>query len=268
MNEETASAALQAYESFASIYDDFNHQNDYELWIGATVLPRLRAYGLEAPGAALDVGCGTGKAFPPLLERGWEVRGCDISPAMVEIARERFGDEVRLSVADMRSLPALGSFELVLAINDAVNHLLTEGDLQRAMTGFAKNLAPGGLLVFDCNTRALFRGLFDPSVRHVVERGGRCWTWQGMGAGDRDPATFSAEISGDSIAPTTIVERHFSQPEVERALEAAGLRVRAVIGQREADGGLVLSEAPDEERDAKLLYVASAGPGPSPSVNP
>jgi|SRR6187549_1167615 len=261
VSEDTVSAALEAYESLASVYDDFNHQNDYEAWIGAVLLPRLRGYGLEGPGAALDVGCGTGKAFPPLLERGWDVSGCDISPAMVDIARERFGSQVRLSVADMRSLPTLGSFDLVLAINDAVSHLLTGRDLREAMACFAKNLSPGGLLVFDCNTRTLFRGLFDAAERRVVEHGGRRWTWQGMGEGDRIAETFSARISGDSIAPTTIVQRHFSQPEVERALEATGLRCRGVLGQREADGGVVICEHPDEERDGKFVYIASRGRG-------
>lgn len=249
--------ALEAYESFASVYDDFNYRNDYEMWIGEILLPALLGYGLEAPGVALDVGCGTGRAFPPLLKRGWDVWGCDISPAMVEIARERFGSRVRLSVADMRRLPALRSFDLVLAINDTVNHLLTDRDLHRTMAGFAKNLSPGGLVVFDCNTRAVFRKLFDDDERRVVERGGRRWIWQGMGECDRSSSTFSARISGDSIEPVTITERHFSQREVETALEAASLRCRGVFGQREADGRVILGEQADDERDGKFVYIAS-----------
>lgn len=250
--------ALEAYESFASIYDEFNHRNDYETWIGGVLLPKLLDYGLKGPGAALDVGCGTGRAFPPLLRRGWEVCGCDISPAMVAIARgEHFGEQVSLSVADMRSLPAFGSFDLALIMNDAVNHLLTERELQQTVTGVARNLLPGGLLLFDCNTRALFSKLFGAGERHAVERGGRRWTWQGLGEGDRPPGTFRARISGDSIDSIVITERHFSQAEVETALEASGLECRAVLGQREADGGVVLDEQPDDKRDDKFIYIAS-----------
>lgn len=256
MNSDRA-PALEAYESFAAIYDDFTHRNDYESWIGATLLPRLSGYGLEAPGAALDVGCGTGKAFPPLLERGWDICGCDISPAMVRIARERFGDRVRLSVADMRKLPTLGSFDLVLVMNDAVNHLLSEGDLQQAMTGVANNLSPSGLLVFDCNTAALFRAMFDAAARHAVERDGRQWVWKGMGECDGSASTFRAQISGDSIDPITIAERHFPRQQIEAALATADLECQAVLGQREADGSVVMSDRPDEERDEKLVYVSS-----------
>jgi SAM-dependent methyltransferase len=256
MNDDIA-PALEAYESFASIYDDFNYRNDYETWLGAVLLPKLLDYGLKAPGAALDIACGTGRAFPPLLKRGWDICGCDISPAMVTVAREQFGNQVRLSVADMRRLPTLGSFDLVLVMNDAVNHLLTDQDLHQTMAGVVENLSPGGLLVFDCNTRALFRRLFGAAERRTVERDGRHWTWQGMGESDRPPPTFRVRISGDSIDSITITERHFSQREVETAIEAAGLECRSVLGQREADGKVVLRERPDDERDDKFIYVAS-----------
>jgi len=184
----------------------------------------------RSTGVALDIGCGTGQAFPPLLKRGWDICGCDISPAMVTIAKEHFGNQVRLSVADMRRLPTLGSFDLVLAMNDTVNHLLTDRDLHQTMAGVAKNLSPSGLLVFDCNTRALFRELFDAAERRAVERGGRRWIWRGMGEGDLPPPTFRAQISGDSIDPITITERHFSQREIERHSERLASSVEASSG--------------------------------------
>lgn len=246
--------ALEAYEAYAEIYDDFNHLNDYEMWIGEILLPKLLGHGLKTPGMALDVACGTGRAFSPLLERGWKIWGCDVSPAMVAIAKKRFGDQVRLSVADMRSLPTIGKFDLILVMNDAVNHLLTLRDLHQTMAGIAANLQPGGLLLFDCNTRALFRKAFAATVSHAVERNGRRWIWQGMGKNGR---TFRVQISGDFIDPVTITERHFLQLEVEAAMKASDLTCRAVFGQRETDGRVLLSEEPDEERDDKVIYVAS-----------
>jgi SAM-dependent methyltransferase len=100
-------SALAAYESFAPVYNEFNHQNDYEMWLGQALLPELERHGLER-GRALDVACGTGRAFAPLLRRGWRVRGCDLSPAMLERARQEGGDLVELDVADMRELPTYG----------------------------------------------------------------------------------------------------------------------------------------------------------------
>ena len=85
----------------------------------------------------LDVACGTGKSFAPLLRRGYAVIGCDASPAMVERARgARTGADVR--VADMRALPVLGAFDLVTCLDDALCHLLEPAEVVAALRGDAR----------------------------------------------------------------------------------------------------------------------------------
>src|ERR1700761_4581870 len=70
-----------AYEAIAPVYDEFTDHHDYEDWLG-TLLPELERHGLIR-GRLLDVACGTGKSFLPMLWRGWEVSACDVSAAMV-----------------------------------------------------------------------------------------------------------------------------------------------------------------------------------------
>ena len=135
--------AEQAYEAIAPVYDEFTAHHDYEMWLG-NLLPKLRNHGLRGR-RLLDVGCGTGKSFLPMLERGWEVTACDISPSMLERARAKTGGAAKLSVADMRKLPVFGEFDLVWALDDAVNYLLSGMELGEALSGMRANLAPGGL---------------------------------------------------------------------------------------------------------------------------
>ncbi|HEY3435796.1 MAG TPA: hypothetical protein VGK41_09100, partial [Solirubrobacterales bacterium] len=52
-------------------------------------------------------------------------------------------------------------------------------------------------------------------------------------------------------------QRHWPPEQMVDALEAAGLRALAVLGQREEPGRVLLEDPPDEERDRKVLYVAS-----------
>src|SRR4051812_5012012 len=102
--------ALEAYDGLAPHYDAFTAGYDYERWIDA-----LEGLAIEhglGGSRVLDVACGTGKSFLPMVERGYEVVACDLSPGMVERAREKvLGTAVELLVADMRSLPELGAFD-------------------------------------------------------------------------------------------------------------------------------------------------------------
>jgi SAM-dependent methyltransferase len=251
---QSGDAAFSTYETFAGIYDDFNHRNDYEMWLGRRLLPELEQRGVRK-GEVLDVGCGTGRAFPPLLSRGWKIHGCDLSPAMLERAREQFGDAVELDVADMRELPVFGSFELVLAMNDAVNYLIGDGELEQALRGMRANLAPEGLLLFDCNSKLMFELAYEPMEDEVV-KDGRRWTWTGLGREDESVPIYRVRIAGDGTEPIINRERYFEVDEVEAAIAGAGLECLAVLGQREEGEEVVLREPPDEKRDHKVVYIA------------
>lgn len=248
--------AEQAYEAIAPVYDDFTAHHDYELWLG-NLLPKLRRHGLRGR-RLLDVGCGTGKSFLPMLERGWEVTACDISPSMLELARAKAGDAARLSVADMRELPVFGEFDLVWALDDAVNYLLSGEELGEALSGMRANLAPGGLLMFDVNLLQAYRTFFAEVQR--VERNGRRLVWRGQGSADTPPgsiseARFEVEPGDDGVDVETHVhrQRHFPEAEVLELLEAAGLECLDVYGH----GFDAVPKQPVEELvHSKAVYIA------------
>lgn len=241
--------ARVAYDAMAPIYDSFNRANRYDLWFNA-LLPRLERLGLPGSGTLLDVACGTGRAVEPMQKRGWLIRGCDISSEMVELARAKHPD-VPFEVADMRELPVYRpeGFDLVWALNDPINYLLGDQDLQLAIEAMGRNLAPDGLLVFDCNTIALFAANFDPQGTHRDDR----WQWRPRGLVD---GIWEAEITGEGVEPHLHRERHYPVPEVQRAILNAGLEPVAAMGQREDENGLRIDDGWDEERDAKILHVA------------
>jgi len=248
--------AASAYEAMAPLYDDFTAHHDYELWLG-NLLPKLRRHGLRGR-RLLDVGCGTGKSFLPMLERGWEVTACDISPSMVELARAKAGAATRLSVADMRELPVFGEFDLVWTLDDAVNYLLSAEELAGALSGMRANMAPGGLLMFDVNCLQTYRTFFAEEQR--VRRHGRTLLWRGQGSPDAAPgstseARFEVEAAPDCerFAPHVHRQRHFPEAEVLALLEAAGLECLDVYGH----GFDAVPKQPVEELvHSKAVYMA------------
>lgn len=247
----------------ASIYDEFNACNDYEKWLGEALLPELEKRGLrQTTGRVLDVGCGTGRALPPLVKRGWNVTGCDSSKAMLEQALKNHGPDrwAGLGVADARSIPEFGNpFDLIIALNDVVNYLTEDGDLERFFDGVKKNLAPHGLVCFDANSLGLFEGSF-VAESHADEAScsplkGRGWEWTGLTTDPQSGGIFEAELAGEGVEPSVHRERHWRPEEVEVAMEASGLRVLAVLGQREEDDRILLEDPPDEQRHYKLIYI-------------
>jgi putative phosphoribosyl transferase len=56
---------------------------------------------------------------------------------MVERAAAKARGRAALHVCDMRALPVLGSFDLVLCLDDSLNHLLDVQDVRAALRGIA-----------------------------------------------------------------------------------------------------------------------------------
>lgn len=257
-------SAEAAYDNCSPIYDEWNGENDYELWLGEILLPELSKFGLPKSGWALDVGCGTGRAFEPLLRRGWKMVGCDVSSGMLRAAQEKFDSRVRLLKLDARSLPAIApecegtggeGFQLVLLLNDVINYLVEDGDLVKVFSGVRKNLSrQKGLVVFDSNTLRQFQDEYVSS--QPAARGN--WVWQGLAENVVAGGTYEASLSGQRIDAHLHRQRHWLPSEVEEAMEASGLSLLTVIGQQESEGQVLLSDAPDELRDAKFLFVGTA----------
>jgi SAM-dependent methyltransferase len=243
--------AQRTYEAMAPVYDDFTGHYESEAWI-ADLVKVLESNGLTGK-RLLDVGCGTGTSFLPMLTQGWEVTGCDISASMLALAREKAGEAVRLSVADMLDLPEFGEFDLVWALDDAINYLLSPEELTQALAGMRANLAPAGLLLFDVNELQAYRTFFAETT--VVERGGRRLIWRGMATPDVPPGSICE--SEMEVAPGEVLthrQRHFPEAEVRAALAQAGLECLDVYGHG-LDG---VPTQPLEPTHTKAIYIARA----------
>jgi SAM-dependent methyltransferase len=258
-----AQDALGAYEALAPFYDQFTAGYAHPDWLRA-IHRELRGLGLTGR-RALDVACGTGKSSLPLAELGYEVTACDVSPGMVAVARERLPvPPGRVFVADMRRLPALPRFDLVTCLDDAINYLLTEGDVRATFAGIGRALRPGGLVAFDLNSLRTYAGAF--ARRWELDRPDARFVWSGRPrAAVRPGRVYSATVEvfpkGNGGAPVESVhtQRHYARETVERLLRGAGLRPLTVFGQ--ATGGR-LEHGPDEDRHTKLLYVAERKEAP------
>ncbi len=127
----------------------------------------------------LDAACGIGTQSIGLAQLGYAVTGSDISSAEVDLARvesQRRGLPIDLRIADMRQLwqAHQKQFDVVIACDNAVPHLLSDDEIRRAFEQFYLCTMPnGGCCISIRDYSALERGgkRLYPRLTHENEGG-------------------------------------------------------------------------------------------------
>ncbi len=144
---------MSIYEKFAYFYVKGPYPQ-YTERMAELLHPVLTRFGAE-PRTILDLACGEGTFAVVMAKKGFQVMGVDLSPQMLQFARERAEKEnvnVEFLLHDMRSLPFEGRFDLVTCWYDSLNYLLELEDLEKTFAGVWLTLKKTGLFIFDMNT--------------------------------------------------------------------------------------------------------------------
>ena len=144
---------MEAYTSFAQVYDLFMDNVPYDAWCTQTVRI-LKDHGIT-DGIVADLGCGTGNLTERLADKGFDMIGIDLSEDMLEIAMEKklsSGKNILYLCQDMRSFELYGTCRAIVSRCDAINYILSTEDLVSVFRLVNNYLDPEGVFVFDCNT--------------------------------------------------------------------------------------------------------------------
>ena len=114
------------------------------------------------PRRFLDVGCGFGGLLAAFAERGCEVRGIELDPDRVMLARANARDQgwsnpeaiiTPGDILDESFVASLGQFDLITMV-DVLEHVL---DVPRAIVHVSRLLTPGGVVLFEVPNRQCMR---------------------------------------------------------------------------------------------------------------
>jgi len=133
------------YNKLHKYYDLLSQGNDASK--NRIIEKILKKHNVET---VLDLTCGTGAQALWLSKKGYNVTGADISPALLEIAKEKAKTEkiaLKFIEGDMRTIK-VGQFDAVITIFNAIGHL-TKSGFQKAIRNIKSNLKDGGLYIFD-----------------------------------------------------------------------------------------------------------------------
>lgn len=142
------------YNAIAAAYTEhFAGELDSSPWERAILAAFAEVVGPDEP--VLDIGCGPGRVTGFLAEHGLAVRGIDLSPVMIELARHRHPD-IRFDVGSMTELEfSAGSVAAVVAWYSLIH--IPPAERPGVLAEFHRVLRPGGrlLLGFQAGTETV-----------------------------------------------------------------------------------------------------------------
>ncbi len=168
---------MDAYTSFARVYDLFMDEVPYREW-SRRIIEILGKYGIS-DGLVLDLGCGTGSMTELLAEAGFDMIGVDASEEMLELAYEKraaSGHDILYLLQDMREFELYGTVRAIVSVCDSLNYITDEEELLQVFRLVWNYLDPDGVLFFDMNTIYKYSEMLgDTTIAENREEGSFIW---------------------------------------------------------------------------------------------
>ena len=181
------------YDSLAAQYDKLFLDWQSATHEEAVILNEIfKEYGFDRSAHILDCACGIGTQSIGLAALGYHVTASDISDGELAEARERAKEnrvEIRFEHADFCALSDIFSerFDIVIAMDNALPHMLTRSDLKLAIRSITGQTRKDGIIVAsirDYDSLLLEKPPYSPPYIHKTDKGQR-FSFQ-TGAWNRD----------------------------------------------------------------------------------
>lgn len=179
------------YNNMASHYDKLFHDWQSTIHEQAVILNRIfNDNGFDTTAHFLDCACGIGTQSIGLASLGYQVSASDISAGEIAEARERAkknGVDIRFELADFRALADRFSelFDIVIAMDNALPHMLSSKDLAAAIKSITGQTKPNGIIVAsirDYDSLLVEKPSYSPPYIHKTDKGLRVsfqtWVWE------------------------------------------------------------------------------------------
>ena len=178
------------YDNMASHYEKLFFDWNTTTKEQAALIQRIfQKFGYDKTASILDCACGIGTQAIGLAALGYTITASDISDGEIAEAKIRAKNakvNIHFENADFCALSAvfLEQFDIVIALDNALPHMLSSEDLGRAVKSITNQIKENGIFVGSIRDYdALFQDKpsYSPPYNHETEKGKRVsfqtWIW-------------------------------------------------------------------------------------------
>ena len=179
------------YDNLAAHYDKLFLDWQATTHEQALILDKLFAEsGFDRNARVLDCACGIGTQAIGVAALGYKVTASDISNVELQEARERAAKnnvDIHFKNADFCALSDTFSeqFDIIICMDNALPHMLSREDLEKAVQSITGQLSDGGIFVAsirDYDALLADKPPYSPPYIHKTDKGQRVsfqtWTWE------------------------------------------------------------------------------------------
>lgn len=204
---------LAIYNNFAYVYDKLTMDIDYQKW--ADYVEKIIKRNKLNASMILELGCGTGSFGIEMSKRGYEMICLDLSADMLDCASEKAekeGADILFLNQDMCNFELYGTVDVIVCLLDSFNYLTNPVQVRRMFKLVQNYLNPGGLFIFDINTRYKFENTLSDNLFYEIGED-ITYLWEN----DYNPGTRKARFDLTFFVRQGELYRRFDETHFERA---------------------------------------------------
>jgi SAM-dependent methyltransferase len=181
---------------------------------------------LAGSGRALEFGIGTGRVAIPLAERGVEVRGIELSSAMVaRLQAKPGGQDIGVTIGDFSTTHVEGTFSLVYVVFNTIENLTTQDAQVACFRNASAHLTPGGCFVIEVAVPGLRR--LPPGETFQVFSGSEdYWGIDEYDVANQGLISHHLDVVDGRLEQVSMPFRYAWPSELDLMAQLAGMRLR------------------------------------------
>ena len=136
------------FKLYAQYYDLLYRDKDYQSEVDY-IDELIKANAVKPVKTILDLGCGTGRHDVFLSQKGYKIKGVDLSDQMIQIANDKKTEDLDFILGDVRNVQLNEKFDVVVSLFHVASYQIENNDVMDYLNTASKHLDDGGICIFD-----------------------------------------------------------------------------------------------------------------------